>query len=73
METARTVASFLQQNLAENNNDDVSTMVPSIINPSQSYREQQQTRSSSQVSQVSLASIGQSMNQRQSGIGAYST
>jgi hypothetical protein len=73
METARTVASFLQQNQAANNNDDLSTMVPSVINLPQSNREQQQTRNSSQVSQVSLTSTGQNMNQRQSGIGAYST
>jgi len=63
LETARTVASLLQQNqVGDHNVDDVSTMVPSVINSPQNNREQQPNRASSQVSQVSLASIGQSMN-----------
>jgi hypothetical protein len=74
METARTVAALLRDQTAESHADDVSTMVPSVINPPQTNRENmQQGRSSAQVSQVSLASIGQNMNRRQSGIGAYAT
>ncbi len=46
-------------------------MVPSVVNPV-SNRDQQ-ARTSSQVSQMSLSTAGQSMNRRQSGIGAYQT
>jgi hypothetical protein len=47
-------------------------MVPSVVNPPQSNRDQaQHAYNQAQVSQVSLSSFSQNMNRRQSGIGAY--
>jgi hypothetical protein len=71
-ETARTVAALLSTQGYESNAVDVSTMVPLVVNQPQVNRDQN-SRASAQISQVSLASIGQSMNRRQSGIGAYTT
>jgi len=72
--TACTVAALLRDQHADSHADDLLTMVPSVVNlPPSQNGDQQQGRASSQVSQVSLASVGQSMNRCQGSIGAYNT